>query len=149
MQLIRDLIYLCKWAIAGLLVLTLPIGAWFVYQHYAFRYYVSNGNSCIKDTTTNQYLMYDGQSYYNDGDYIYAYKKGLFLIIDNKIVSNTGTIIAYVDTVNDTSKQFLRINTEYYNGNIHLYQKNQLSSHQLDVYELLQQTHYPFVDQGF
>lgn len=95
---------------------------------------VVDSEGFIYDKETCQYLTEDRKSFYKDNDYIYACKEGVFLIIDNRILANTGDIIAYIDTDRETSQRLQRINDEYYDNRIKVnFDKAYLTSRQIEI----------------
>lgn len=131
------------------LVMIFPIALWGSYEYWAYRYVVVSSEGGIYDKMTRQYLIIDGQSFYKDDDYIYAYKEGIFLIIDNRILNNHGGIIVYIDKDGESSRRLQRINNKYYDKKIRvIFDKTQLTSRQIDIYTRLKNTSYNFIPQG-
>ncbi len=93
--------------------------------------------------------MVDGQSFYKEGDYIYAYKDGLFLIIDNSKFQKNSTIIAYIERKNDTSENYIDYNNRHYNNkNKVIFDSRILSPRQLKIYNQLKRVNNAFISQG-
>lgn len=135
--------------VAAFLVLYLPIVGWVAFDYYAYQYVVVPDRNEIYDKIRKYYLMLDGQSFYKEGKYIYAYQEGVFLIIDNSLFSRTSIIIAYIDKDNFSSRELIYINQKYYDGKIKIvYDKALLSASQLEIYNILKDRKNNFESQG-
>ncbi|WP_251422385.1 hypothetical protein [Veillonella agrestimuris] len=135
--------------VAAFLVLYLPIVGRVAFDYYAYQYVIIGRYNSISDKSVGINLMTEGQSFYKDSDYIYAYKEGVFLILENKLFFKSDMIIAYVDKINTESKALIYKNEHYYNGKIKIiYDESLLSLKELEVYNILKDRKNNFESQG-
>lgn len=132
-----------------IILLSVPLMFWGIYENYAYRYVVEKSERFIYDKMTGQFLIVNGKSFYKDDEYIYAYTEGVFLIIDNRIIGNSGDIIAYIDKDNPSSRRLIDTNNKNYGGKIKIIFDNKyLTPKQIEIFNRLKDSEYSFTSQG-
>lgn len=125
----------------GLLIICfiflLPFFIWFCYDSFAYRYVTVTGEKFIYDKKYRYTIVSEGQSFYKDSDYIYAYADGVFYIINNNFLSDE-EITIYIDKDTFLSRRIILDNDSYYGGLLHIiYDKSLLTNQQIDIYNML------------
>lgn len=132
-----------------MVLLSLPLVFWGIYENWAYRYVVVSSERFIYDKMTGQFLITNGKSFYKDDAYIYAYTEGLYLVIDNRIIGNSGVIVAYIDKDSEHSQRLIDNNNKNYGGQIRIiFDRKYLTPKQLDIFKKLKDHDYHFISQG-
>lgn len=91
------------------LLLILPLIGWSGYEYYTYRFVIDGQYNVISDQKTPYHLIANGQSMVIIDNIIYAYRTGLFLVIDQ----SNNNIKVYVDNQIDF-EFYMKLKREFY-----------------------------------
>lgn len=118
-----------------IIVVTLFVG-WQYFSFWGHRYSWAHAHD-IYDNQTHLYIMMDGEANAEEYPYMYAYKKGVFMVVDNSLFTSKG-IKVYLEEDNKETALLTFINDKFYDGQMHITRDvNDLSDRETMFYHRL------------